>query len=66
MTFIESIEKAAGKIADKNFLPMQAGDVPATYADVTSLENAAGFKPTTDLTTGIQYFIDWYKEYYSN
>ena len=63
MTFIESIEKAAGKVADKNFMPMQAGDVPATFADIDSLQKEVGFKPNTNIEYGMQQFVDWYKAY---
>ncbi|MEZ7493074.1 NAD-dependent epimerase [Pseudoalteromonas distincta] len=65
MTFIESIEKAAGKIADKNYMPMQAGDVPATFADIDSLQKEVGFKPNTNIDYGMQQFVDWYKSYNS-
>ena len=64
MRFIESIEKATGKIADKEYLPMQAGDVPATYADIDSLQKEVGFKPSTDIDYGMQQFVDWFKGYY--
>jgi len=64
MQFIESIEKATGKIADKEYLPMQAGDVPATYADIDSLQKEVGFKPATDIDYGMQQFVDWFKGYY--
>lgn len=63
MTFIESIEKASGKIAEKNYMPMQAGDVPATFADIDSLQNAVDFKPNTSIEFGIQQFVDWYRDY---
>lgn len=63
MTFIESIEKAAGKVANKNYMPMQAGDVPATYADIDSLHTEVGFKPNTDIEYGMQQFVDWYNTY---
>ncbi|MBB1304756.1 NAD-dependent epimerase [Pseudoalteromonas sp. SR43-5] len=63
MTFIESIEKAAGKVADKNYMPMQAGDVPATFADIDSLQKEVGFKPNTNIDYGMQQFVDWYKKY---
>ena len=65
MTFIESIEKAAGKVADKNYMPMQAGDVPATFADIDSLQKEVGFKPNTNIEYGMQQFVDWYKKYNS-
>ena len=64
MEYIETIEKKLGKIAKKIFLPMQDGDVPATYADVTDLIEDVGFKPQTTINEGIGKFIDWYKEYY--
>ena len=64
MTFIETIERAAGKTAVKNFLPMQAGDVVATYADVAALKDAVGFEPKTPLAEGIEKFVTWYREYY--
>ncbi|MES1999077.1 MAG: NAD-dependent epimerase [Pseudomonadota bacterium] len=64
MTFIETIERAAGKPAMKNFLPMQAGDVVATYADVAALKDAVGFEPKTPLAEGIEKFVAWYREYY--
>ncbi|MBG9997457.1 NAD-dependent epimerase [Pseudoalteromonas sp. NSLLW24] len=63
MTFIESIEKAAGKVADKDYMPMQAGDVPATFADIDSLQKEVGFKPNTNIEYGMQQFVDWYKSY---
>jgi UDP-glucuronate 4-epimerase len=63
MTFIESIEKAAGKVAEKNYMPMQAGDVPATYADINSLNAEVGFKPNTNIEFGMRKFVDWYRSY---
>jgi UDP-glucuronate 4-epimerase len=65
MTFIEAIEKATGKTAVKQFLPMQAGDVPATFADIDDLQAAVGFKPATPIEEGMQRFVDWYRRYYS-
>ena len=64
MTFIETIEKALGKTAQKELLEMQPGDVPATYADVDDLIAVVGFKPSTPMEVGFQKFIDWYKTYY--
>ena len=64
MTFIETIEKAVGKKAEKNMLPMQPGDVHATYADIDALRAAVGFAPSTSLATGIGRFVEWYKSYY--
>ena len=64
LTFIKSIEKALGIQAIKNLLPMQPGDVSATYADITSLKSAIGFQPTTSIDVGVQKFVDWYRKYY--
>ena len=65
MTFIEAIEKAAGKEATKNYMPMQAGDVPATFADIDSLKEEVGFKPDTKIEYGMEQFVAWFKSYYS-
>ena len=62
--FIECIEKAVGTKAIRNLLPMQPGDVPATFADIDALENAVGFRPSTPIDVGIQKFVDWYRGYY--
>ena len=64
MYFIECIENAVGKKAEKNFLPLQLGDVPKTYADVTALERTINYRAGTDIAVGIQRFVDWYKDYY--
>ena len=64
MDFIATLENALGREANKNFLPLQAGDVPATYADVTALVEDLGYRPTTPLAVGIGNFVRWYKEYY--
>ncbi|MEM0981131.1 MAG: NAD-dependent epimerase [Cyanobacteria bacterium P01_H01_bin.58] len=64
MHFIEVIEAAMGKSTEKIMKPMQAGDVPATYADVEGLMQDVGFKPETSITTGIGKFVDWYRNYY--
>ena len=64
MDLIKYIEEATGVEAQKNFLPMQPGDVYATYADTQSLEQAVGFKPSTSLKDGVQHFVEWYKAYY--
>ena len=64
-TFIEAIEQALGIKAKRNLMPMQAGDVPATFADITALENAVGFRPSTSINVGIQKFVQWYRDYYS-
>ena len=64
MTFIETIENAMGKKADKKMLPMQDGDVVATYADIDDLQQAVGFAPQTPLPEGIAKFVNWYKAYF--
>lgn len=64
MAFIEAIEKALGKKAQKELLPMQAGDVETTYADASALVEAFGYKPNTSVEEGIGKFVDWYKNYY--
>ena len=64
LDFIEAIEKALGKEAKKNMMPLQLGDVPATYADVTDLINDVQYKPQTPIQQGINRFIEWFKDYY--
>ena len=64
LKFIESIESELGIEAIKNYMPMQTGDVPATWADSSLLEELTGFKPKTNYKVGIKKFINWYKEYY--
>ncbi len=64
MRYIEVLENALGKEAEKNFLPLQPGDVPATYANVDALKADVGFKPDTPIEVGIKNFVDWYREYY--
>jgi len=64
LRFIEMLERALGKPAKKNLLPMQPGDVPATYADVQDLVDDVGFKPDTPLEEGIKKFVEWYRGYY--
>ena len=64
LDFIACIEKALGKTAIKALLPMQAGDVPATYASTQALEDWVGFAPSTPLAQGIERFVHWYRGYY--
>lgn len=61
--FIKAIENSIGIIAKKNYLPIQPGDVPQTWADVTELEKM-GYNSEIDINEGVQYFIDWFKKYY--
>jgi UDP-glucuronate 4-epimerase len=63
MAFINTIEHALGQEAKKNFLPMQAGDVVATYADVEDLKRDVGFEPKTELSTGIAKWVRWYQQH---
>lgn len=64
MDFIEAIEAAIGKTAQKNYLPLQKGDVPATWADTADLEKDFGYKPATPVKEGIRRFVEWYREFY--
>jgi UDP-glucuronate 4-epimerase len=64
MDFITTLEGHLGRTAKKNFLPLQAGDVPATFADVDDLMADVGFKPATPIAEGIGRFVAWYREYY--
>jgi UDP-glucuronate 4-epimerase len=63
-TFISTLERVTGKSAIREYLPMQPGDVPATYADIDALAAATGFKPTTSIDDGLQHFVSWYREYH--
>ncbi len=65
LDFIKSIEKGLGIEAEKNFLPMQPGDVYQTYADTNHLFEAVNYKPSVDIDTGIGNFLSWYKKYYN-
>jgi UDP-glucuronate 4-epimerase len=64
MDFIDAIERMTGRTAQKNFLPMQPGDVPATHADVSALSAWTGFTPGTPVAVGIERFVRWFREYY--
>lgn len=63
MQFIETLEEALGQRAEKRFLPMQPGDVPATYADTADLQRDTGFTPRTLLADGLQNWVQWYRSY---
>lgn len=65
MYMIETLEKCLGKTAEKNMMPMQPGDVPATYADVEDLVRDVGFSPATPIKTGVANFVEWYRGYYN-
>ncbi len=64
MDFIKAIETATGIKADKEYKPMQAGDVPATYADVSDLVRDIDYKPATSIQDGVNKFVTWYRDYY--
>lgn len=64
MDFITAIEAECGREAIKNFMPMQKGDVPATWADATLLKELTGYAPRTDVRDGIRRFVAWYRDYY--
>jgi UDP-glucuronate 4-epimerase len=65
MRLIEVLEHAIGRTAVRNYLPMQPGDVPATFADVDDLVRDIGFRPHTPIEAGVQRFVDWYRGYYA-
>jgi UDP-glucuronate 4-epimerase len=64
MRYIEVIEECLGRKAQKNFLPMQLGDVPDTYADIDDLVRDVGYRPATPIEVGVRRFVDWFCEYY--
>lgn len=64
LSFIETLEKCLGKKAKKNLLPLQPGDVPDTYADVSDLVSNFGYKPNTLLEIGVRNFVEWYEKFY--
>jgi UDP-glucuronate 4-epimerase len=65
MTFIETVESCLGKKAVKEFLPMQAGDVRSTWADVSPLEERFGYRPSVPVEEGVRRFVEWYRRYYA-
>ena len=64
LRYIEVLEEALGKKAQKNLLPLQPGDVPDTWADVEALVKDVGYRPSTPIETGVKRFVEWYLEYY--
>jgi UDP-glucuronate 4-epimerase len=64
LRYIEVLEQCLGKRAQKNLLPMQPGDLPNTWADVKALSREAGYRPSTDLESGVKQFVEWYLGYY--
>jgi UDP-glucuronate 4-epimerase len=65
MRMIELIEKEVGRTAEKEFLPLQEGDVPASFADISAIQRDTGFAPTTPIDVGIPRFVDWYRRYHN-
>lgn len=65
MRYIEVLEACLGVTAEKEYLPLQPGDVPATYADIEALADTVDYRPATTVETGIARFVDWYRDYYS-
>ncbi len=63
-TLVSLLEKATGTKAMVEYLPMQPGDVKATFADITTINDYSGFRPQTDLETGLKMFVDWYVKYF--
>jgi UDP-glucuronate 4-epimerase len=66
MRYIEVLEECLGRKAEKNFLPMQLGDVPETFADIDDLITDVGYRPATPVEVGVRRFVDWYCEYYGH
>jgi UDP-glucuronate 4-epimerase len=66
MDFIAAIETSLGMEAEKEFLPLQPGDVPATYANIDALSDYVGYRPATPVVDGIARFVDWYRKYYGH
>ena len=64
LDFVEAIEAALGKEATRNMMPMQPGDVPATWANTDLLRRLTGFEPQTSVSAGVDEFVDWYRGYY--
>jgi UDP-glucuronate 4-epimerase len=65
LDFVDAIEDALGKKAIRNYMEMQKGDVPATWADATALQTLTGYRPQTDVRDGIGQFVDWFRDYYN-
>lgn len=65
LDYVEALEEALGRKAERELLPLQPGDVPDTFADVSELERAVGYRPATPVREGVQAFVDWYREYYA-
>lgn len=64
LRYIEVLEECLGRKAERNLLPLQPGDVPDTYADVSALQRDTGYSPSTSIETGVRRFVDWYRNFY--
>ena len=64
LEFIDQIEDGMGRPTDRNYMPMQPGDVPETFANADLLERLTGFRPSTPTSVGVKAFVDWYREHY--
>jgi UDP-glucuronate 4-epimerase len=64
LDFVEAIEDATGRKAIRNYMDMQPGDVPATWADAALLQSLAGYRPATDIRDGVREFVAWFRDYY--
>jgi UDP-glucuronate 4-epimerase len=64
MDFVDAIEAEVGKKAVRNYMPMQQGDVPATWADASLLQTLTGYRPQTPFREGVARFVRWYRDYY--
>lgn len=62
--FVDAIEEATGRTAIRNYMEMQKGDVPATWAEASLLQSLTGYRPQTDVRKGVAEFVAWYREYY--
>jgi len=64
LDFIDAIEASLGRKANRNYMPMQLGDVPATWADAALLQRLTGYRPQTDFRDGVARFVEWFRDYY--
>ena len=64
LRLIETLETSLGRVALKDFLPLQPGDVPSTFADIEQLTRASGFRPSTSIEDGVAHFVAWYRDFY--
>jgi UDP-glucuronate 4-epimerase len=66
LDYVEALEDALGRKTERELLPLQPGDVPATFADVSELECAVGYRPATPVRKGVAAFVEWYRRYYGD